>query len=193
MKNLRFAFIAAAGWLAITPTAQADQKLVPAQSEISFVSQQMGVPVEGRFRKFDAQVAFNPQKLDAAKITFKIDLGSATLGLPETDAELAKPEWFHIKLFPQATFQSSSVKALGGNQFEVRGKLSIKSISQEVSIPVLLKPGAGASSGTAVATGAFAIKRLDFQIGNGDWKDTSVVADAVQVKFKLTLSGMNSL
>ena len=46
---------------------------------------------------------------------------------------------------------------------------------------------------TTVATGAFLLKRLDFQLGDGDWKDTSVVANEVQVKFKLTLAGVGAL
>jgi len=41
-----------------------------------------------------------------------------------------------------------------------------------------------------VATGSFALKRLDFKVGEGDWADTSVVANDVQVRFKLTLQGL---
>ena len=50
------------------------QTVVPAQSEIAFTSKQMGVPVDGKFRKFDAQVAFDPKRPEAAKIGFTIDL-----------------------------------------------------------------------------------------------------------------------
>jgi polyisoprenoid-binding protein YceI len=169
--------------------ALAEQKLLPAQSEISFTSKQMGVPVDGKFRKFDAQVVFEPKKPEAAKISFTVDLASATLGSAETDAELAKPDWFSIKLFPQATFQSSSVKATGPGKVEVTGKLAIKSISHDVVVPVTLLQAGGQTT----ASGSFAIKRLDFKIGDGDWKDTSMVADAVLVKFKLVLSGVGPL
>ncbi len=169
--------------------ACADQKLVPAQSEISFVTKQMGVPVDGKFRKFDAQLAFDPKKPEAAKISFTIDLASASIGTAETEAELAKPDWFNTKLFPQATFAATGVKALGGGKFEVSGKLAIKSIGQDVVVPLTLVQ-AGANT---TASGAFAIKRLDFKIGEGDWKDTSMVADAVQVKFKLVLTGVGPL
>ena len=63
----------AAATLLSGASAWADQKLVPAQSDISFVSKQMGVPVEGRFKRFDAQMAFDPKKPDTAKIAFNID------------------------------------------------------------------------------------------------------------------------
>jgi polyisoprenoid-binding protein YceI len=167
----------------------AQQTLVPAQSEIAFTSKQMGVPVDGKFKKFDAQLAFDPKKPEAARIAFKIDVGSATLGSAETEAELVKSDWFDTKVFPQATFQSSAVKATGPGKFDVTGRLVIKGASHEVIVPVALAE----SGATTTATGAFVIKRLDFKIGDGDWKDTSMVANDVQVRFKLTLSGVGPL
>lgn len=166
--------------------AMAQQKLVPAQSEIVFVSKQMGVPVEGRFKKFDAQIAFDPAKPDTSKIAFTVDIGSATLGAPESDAELPKATWFNTAKFPQATFQSTSIKGLGGGKFEVSGKLSIKGASRDVVVPVALSQ----SGATTTATGTFPIKRLAFKIGENEWADTSMVADDVQVKFKLALTGV---
>jgi len=167
----------------------AQQKLVPAQSEIVFVSKQMGVPVEGRFKKFDAQISFNPAKPDTSKIAFTVDTGSATLGVPETDAELPKPIWFNVPKFPQATFQSSSVKGLGAGKFEVAGRLSIKGFSRDVVVPVTLTQNGAATT----ATGTFSLKRLAFKIGENEWSDTSMVADDVQVKFKLALTGVGKL
>ena len=168
---------------------QAEQKLVQPQSEIVFVSKQMGVPVEGHFKKFDAQIAFEPTKPEASKIAFTVDIASATIGVPETDAELPKATWFNTAKFPQATFQSTSVKGLGVGKFEVSGKLSVKGASRDVVIPVALVQ----AGGTTVATGTFAVKRLAFKIGENEWADTSMVADDVQVKFKLALTGVGKL
>ena len=175
--------------VAAAPACAQQQKLLPAQSEIAFTSKQMGVPVDGKFKKFDAQVAFDPKKPEAAKINFSIDIGSATLGSAETEAELVKAEWFNTKAFPQATFQSGAVKAAGPGKFEVAGKLAIKGATQDVVVPVTLAQ----AGGNTTASGAFTIKRLAFKIGDGDWKDTSMVADDVLVKFKLTLSGVGAM
>lgn len=169
--------------------AAAQQKLIPAQSEITFVSKQMGVPVEGRFRKFDAQVNFQAAKPDASKIDFTVDIASVTLGAPEPDAELPKAVWFNTAKFPQATFASGTVRALGGGKYEVAGKLTIKGSSRDVVVPVALTQ----NGATTIATGAFAIKRLAFRIGENEWSDTSMVADDVQVKFKLALTGVGKL
>jgi hypothetical protein len=37
------------------------------------------------------------------------------------------------------------------------------------------------------------LKRLAFKIGENEWADTSMVADDVQVKFKLALTGVGKL
>lgn len=169
--------------------ALAQQQLVPAQSEVQFTARQMGVPLDGHFKKFSAQVAFDPAKLATSKISFTVDTGSATLGSRETDAELPKPDWFNVPKFPQAQFQSTSIKALGGGKFDVAGTLTIKGNTQNVSMPVTLTQ-AGA---TTTATGALPIKRLAFKIGENEWADTSMVADDVQVKFKLALTGVGKL
>lgn len=151
---------------------------------------QMGVPVEGRFRKFDAQLNFDPKKPEAGKVALTLDLGSATMGNVEADAELPKATWFNTAKFPQASFQSLSIKrASGPGRFDIAGKLLIKGSSQDIVVPVTMTQAAG----TTTASGSFVIKRLEFKIGEGEWTDTSMVANEVQVKFKLALSGIGPL
>ena len=165
------------------------QQLVPAQSEIGFVSRQMGVPVEGQFKRFDATLQFNPSQPQAAKIAINVETGSATLGVRETDAELPKATWFNVPAFPKATFQSTAVKRLDATRFEVTGQLTVKGVSAPVVVPVTLAQN-GAQT---VATGVFPIKRLTFKVGDKEWSDISMVADEVQVKFKLALTGVGKL
>ena len=175
--------------LLTTQPALAQQKLVPAQSEVQFTARQMGVPLEGHFKKFDAQVRFDPAKLATSKIAFTVDTGSATMGSRETDAELPKPTWFNVPQFPQASFQSGAIKALGAGKFEVAGKLTIKGMARDVVVPVTLVQ----NGTTTTATGVLPLKRLAFKIGENEWADTSMVADDVQVKFKLALTGVGKL
>jgi polyisoprenoid-binding protein YceI len=162
------------------------QQVIPAQSEIAFVSRQMGVPVEGKFKQWTAQLTFDPKNAAAGKVGFTIQTGSASFGSPETDAEVPKAPWFNVAKFPTASFASSAIKPLGGGKFEVTGTLAIKGNNQPVVVPVTLMQ----SGANGTATGSFSIKRLDFKIGEGEWADTSMVANDVTVKFKLALSGL---
>lgn len=169
--------------------AAAEQKLLPAQSEIAFEIRQMGVPVQGHFKKFDARIDFDAEKLATSKVSFNVEIASATLGSPEMDFELPKAAWFNAAQFPQARFTSSAFKALGGGKYEVVGKLAIKGQTRDVTVPLAMTQ----SGAVTTATGVLPIKRLAFKIGDGEWADTSMVADDVQVKFKLALSGIPKL
>ena len=183
--------VAAALFAAVAQPAAAQPR--PAQlqpgSEIAFTTKQMGVPVEGRFGKFTAQITLDPKKPETGTVAFSIDTGSARFGSAELDAEVPKPTWLNVPKFPQASFQSSSIKAAGPGRFEVAGKLSIKGAQHDVVVPVQLTQ-AGA---TSTATGTFAIKRLSFKVGEGEWTDTSMLADDVQIRFKLVLAGLAPL
>lgn len=170
------------------PAAATAAKLVPAGSEVTFTATQIGVPLQGAFKRFDAQIALDPKKPQTGKVAFGIELGSVAIN-PETDGELAKALWFNTAKFPKATFTSTAIKGLGGGRFEVAGTLSIKGQAKPVVVPVTLVQ----AGGNTTATGTLAIKRLDFKIGEGEWSDTSVVANDVQVRFKLQLQGLGPL
>jgi polyisoprenoid-binding protein YceI len=165
------------------PGAAAAQRVTaidPAKSEIRFVSKQMNVPVEGRFRKFSGQIDFDPAKLASSKAQVEVDLGSIDTGSDEADGEVKSKGWFNIAAFPKATFVSSSVKSAGANRYEVAGKLTIKGISQDLSVPFTVKQDGPGS----VFEGAFTLLRLQFKIGEGPWSDEDTVANAVQVRFR---------
>lgn len=189
MKHLLlFSILAGAVWAnahAQVPVAS----LVASQSEISFVSRQMGVPVEGKFRRFDAAVALDPKQPEKGSVKITIDMTSGSFGTAELDMQLPKLPWFDAAKFPQASFQSSSIKPLGSGRFEVDGTLNIKGRAQQVVVPVVLSQ----SSGSTMASGSFVIKRLDYRIGDGEWTDTAMLANDVQVKFRLMLTGVATL
>jgi len=189
VKKIIQLIILSAALIGFSAIATAQQRLVPSESEIAFTSKQMGVPVSGKFKKFDAEVAFDPKKPDAAKVNFTVDLLSADIGNTETETELKKPGWFNSAKVPAATFQSSSVKSLGAGRFEFSGKLSVKSISQNVIVPVTVTQSGGKSR----AVGSFNLKRLDFKIGDGDWNDVTLVANEVVVNINLSLTGIPPL
>ncbi len=177
MTKLLSALLLASSLLpAQAATLQADK------SDLSFTFKQMGVPVDGKFKKFEAQLDFDAKKPEAGKIAFTVDLGSVSLGDASFDAEVGKAPWFDTKRNGKATFVSTGIKPTGPAKYDVAGKLTIKGAVRDVVVPITLSNG--------VAAGSVAIKRLDFKIGDGEWADTSMVANDVTVKFKLAFSGI---
>ena len=167
-------------------------QLVTAGSEIGFTARQIGVPVDGKFGKFgkfSAQVRLDPKQPASGSVAFTIDTTSARFGSAEIDAEIPKATWLDTQRFPQASFQSSAIKASGPGRFDVAGKLSIKGQVRDVVVPVALTQ----AGTTSTASGQFVIKRLDFKVGDAEWTDTSLLANDVTVRFKLALTGINPM
>ena len=188
MNKIRTVFALATS-LVVTGVAFGQAAVVPAQSQITFAIKEMGVPVEGKFAKWTADIAFDPKKPEAGKVAFTIATGSASFGSPETDAEVPKATWFNVAKFPNATFASTAIKAKGGGKYDVTGKLSVKGTTKDIVVPIALAQAGAATT----ATGTFTIKRNDFKIGEGEWTDTSQLADEVAVKFKIALTGVAPL
>jgi len=181
MKRFAIALMLAAA-LPLAAKAAEFNQVQTDKSAINFVYQQMGVKLDGKFRKFAAKLNFDQAKPTEAKATFDVDLASVDTGAPEGDDEVAGKPWFNTKAFPTAQFVSGPVKALGGNRYEVAGKLTIKGKTQDVVVPATFT----AQGNTGVFDGTFTIRRADFSIGEGAWAKFDIVANDVQIKFRIT-------
>lgn len=178
MKNLAIALLLA---LPFTVSAVEYKQVQTDKSSINFAYKQMGVAMDGKFKKFTAQLVFDPAKPSTAQASFDVELASVDTGTSEADDELAGKSWFNTKAFPVARFASNSVKALGGNRYEVAGKLSIKGKTQDVIVPATFT----AQGNSGSFDGSFIIRRGDFAIGEGAWAAFDIVANDIQIKFHI--------
>lgn len=185
--HLRFTLAAALALLA-TATIATHAEAAPFQavqadrSSVTFTYQQMGVRMDGRFRKFTSKLDFDPARPEAAKASVEIELASVDAGSGDADGELATRSWFNTAAFPKASFTSRQIKAAGPGRYDVTGTLTLKGQSREIAFPLQL----ATSGNQGVFTGAFTIRRGDFAIGEGMWSKFDVVANDVQVRFQLT-------
>lgn len=170
---------------ALGATVQA-QTVDPAASELVFVTRQMGVPVEGRFKRWSAQVALDPRKPESGSVVLRIQTDSVDFAAPEITAEAQRAVWLDTAKHPQALFQSSGIKAAGNGRYEMTGRLTLKGESHDMVVPVTFAQ----SGANATASGTFVVKRNDFRIGEGEWTDASLLAYEVQVRFRIVLSGL---
>ena len=157
-------------------------KTDPAASTVAAQFKQMNVPVEAPFKRFTAQIDYDAAKPDAAKAVVDIETASLDVGEAEMNKEVAKKEWFSSAQFPKATFVSSAIKQTAPGKLAVAGKLTIKGKAMDVNFPLTVT----STGGKYVFVGQLPIKRLAFNIGEGEWKDTGMVADEVVIKFRVT-------
>jgi polyisoprenoid-binding protein YceI len=179
-----------AGGLLLCVQAQAIEfkQVLANESSVTFGYKQMGVPLDGKFNKFAAQVSFDPAKVANAQARIDIDVASIDTGSTEANDEVVGKLWFNAKTFPTASFVSTGLKALGGNRYEATGKLSIKGRTLEVKAPVTFQ----ATGNRGAFDGGFTIKRLDYAIGEGEWTDVGTVANEIQIKFHLVVNAAPS-
>ncbi len=154
--------------------------VVPEKSSVTFTFQQMGVSMGGKFNRFTSSLNFDPSKPSAAKVSVDVELASFYTGT-DLDPEAGAKTWFHTASFPKARFVSQSVKVISPNRFEVLGKLSIKGQIRDITIPASFKP----QGESGIFEGKFTLRRSDFNIGEGVWSKSDVVANEVLVEFKL--------
>ena len=168
--------------LAMSAGAAEYKAIQPEKSKVTFQYKQMGVGMDGQFKKFAVQLNFDPAKPAAARAQIDIDLASVDAGSSEADDEVVGKSWFNVKAFPKATFVAREIKPAGANQFEVSGALTLKGKSQEVKFPLKYTP----QGSVGLFSGGFVIRRADFSIGEGTWAKFDVVANDIQVNFQLT-------
>ena len=167
--------------LCATVALAATLKIDPAKSTVSATFRQMGVPVEAKFNRFSAQVDYDASKPENAKASVDIEVASFDLGDPDYNSEVRKKEWFHATQFPKASFVSTKIRAAGPGKLDVSGKLTLKGKTADVSFPLTAKK----EGNVQLFEGNLPIRRLAFGIGEGEWKDTSIVADEVIIKFRV--------
>jgi polyisoprenoid-binding protein YceI len=181
LKKASAVSFAAGAVFAATFAANAYPASALPKSTVSAVFKQMNVPVEGKFNRFSADVHFDPSNAAGSNAKLDVDVASFDLGSSDYNKEVAGAEWFDAAHFAHATFISTLIKAGSNGTFNVTGKLTIKGKTTDVTVPVQYHK----DGGSEVFDGVLPIKRLAYNIGTGDWKDTSVVADDVQIKFHI--------
>lgn len=171
----------AAVCIAVPAIAATALKTDPAKSAVTITFKQLNVPVDAKFKKFTAAIAYDAAKPETSKANVDIDVTSFDLGDADYNKEVMKKEWFNAAQFPKASFVSSQIKPGAAGRLDVTGKLTIKGKTTDVSFPLTVKK----DGVNQVFEGVLPIKRLTYNIGEGEWKDTSMVADEVTIKFRV--------
>ncbi len=183
MRALR-SFVPTLAAMLLAAGGAAAQGVLIDKSEIRFVSKQLGANVEGRFRKWKANVDLRPGDLPHSKADIEVDLGSIDLASEDSEDEVKRPRWFDVVRFPVAKFTSTGIRLVGADKYEIAGRLSLKGLTKNVVVPLALRKDA---AGNNVAQGEFTLNRLDFKVGDGQWSDPEVVAPEVQVRVRMVL------
>jgi polyisoprenoid-binding protein YceI len=167
---------------AIAAAAVANYTSDAQQSRLEFVGIQAGAEFKGVFHKFTADVDFAPEALASSRIDVQIDVNSVDSLDKDRDSTIRGKDVFDGAHFPTAHYVTKSItKTTAG--FSAVGALTLRGVTKDVPIEFQFAPGAAG----ARLSGSAKLNRLDFGVGQGDWKSTETIGDAVKINFSLVL------
>jgi polyisoprenoid-binding protein YceI len=182
MKPLRLLAFAIASWMPLAAQAgawHADAR----NSTLAFTGIYQGDAFDGRFKTFDAAIDFDPAQLATSRFDVKITLASADTANSERDESLRGADFFDATHIPIATYTAMKFRSLGGNRYAADGTLTLRGIAKPVTLSFAWAGGA-----TPALVGDAVVNRLDFNVGGGQWADTSMIGNAVKVHTALKLT-----
>ena len=154
-----------------------------AKSTLTFKGSYQGESFDGKFKKFNATIAYDAVDPTKSKFDVDVDLTSADTASSERDETLATADFFDTAKSPKAHFVTESFAKAADGSVEAKGNLTIRNQTKPVTLKVKFVESGNAATLDVDAT----LKRADFALGNGsDWAD--IGAD-VPVHGHLVLSG----
>jgi polyisoprenoid-binding protein YceI len=155
------------------------------RSRLDFTGILAGGTFDGRFHRFQPQIAFDAADLAGSRFEVTIETGSADTLEADRDAILKGPEFFAVERWPTARFEARRFTETGPGRYTAHGRLTLRDVTREVALAFTFRPSADGRQ--AELAGDTAIRRLDFGVGQGEWRDTQWVGDVVTVRFALVL------
>ncbi len=152
-------------------------------SELGFRASQGGAEFAGAFTKFTASIVFDEKDLAGSRFDVRIATASAVTKDADRDGILKGEDLFHVAKYPEASYVATKFRKTAQG-YIADGQLQLRGVTRPVAVTfTFTRTGAAATlAGTAQ------LKRLDFGVGQGDWKSTDSVANEVKVVFTLKLS-----
>lgn len=157
-------------------------KVNSARSKVEFRSSMGGDAFSGQFRRWDAQIVFDPADLAHSSVVATIDLASAFTGDSSRDSSLPEQDWFYVAKFPHAKFVSNNFRKIGGNRYEAVGTLEIRGVRKPLKLPFQLD----IKGNVAVMRSQVNINRLLFGVGQGQFADPKSIPANVGLNLIVT-------
>ncbi len=104
------------------------------KSTVKFVIKNFGINTGGDFKGLQGTIAWDAASPDKSSFDISVDASTVNTASDMRDNHLRQEEYFNVAQFPKISFVSDKVTA-SGSSFTVHGKLSIKGVSKDISIP----------------------------------------------------------
>lgn len=132
---------------------------------------------------FDAprgEAVFNEKNPENAQFDVRIAASTFKTNNNSRDKDMKSDKYFWVEKYPDIHFKSAKVEKKG-DKYQATGTLTMRDVSKTVSLPFDAKKN---SDGTYSLTSTFDINRLDYKVGEKDWKLKDIVTVNLQATIK---------
>ena len=176
--------------LAATGAQAGEWKLDPVHSSAGFSVRHLVISnVTGRFDDFSGQLNFDGKDLSSGSVKVAIKTASVNTANEGRDDHLRNDDFFNAEEYPEMTFESTAVKNVNGNKFDLEGNLTIRGTTKPVVFNCEFIGTAKGMRGETRAgfSAETTIKRLDFGVKFSAAMETGglVVGDEVKIKMDM--------
>jgi polyisoprenoid-binding protein YceI len=158
----------------------------PAKSTLQFTFAQAGAKNQGHFTRFPVTLDFSPTNPASGHLEVTVEMSSVDTGDKERDDTLRGDDLFAASKYPQAHFSATQFNKTASG-FEAVGKLTIRGVTHDLTVPFTFRTATENGAAAGYMDGKTSIKRLDYGVGQGDWKATDQLGNDVGVSFALRL------
>ena len=129
----------------------------PEASEVGFKATSRLMNADGRFHRVRGEVVVDPSDPSTARVSVTIDANSIDTGIGLRDSHLRSGDFLDADRHPDIAFESVRVEAVG-RRATVTGRLTVRGVTREISVPIDLT----LSEVALVATGELVVNRRDY-------------------------------
>jgi polyisoprenoid-binding protein YceI len=158
-----------------------------AKSTLEFGFVQAGAKNKGKFPKFTVNFGFADDNLAASKLDVTINIPTLDTDDKERDDTLRGADLFDAAKFPQAHFTATQITKTAAGGYEAAGTFALRGVTRPQRVSFILRAVTEQGRGVIYMTGKTLVKRLDFGVGQGDWKSTEWIDNEVNITFNLRL------
>ncbi|MCE6990911.1 YceI family protein [Dyadobacter sp. CY323] len=135
---------------------------------------------KGSFDAPRGTAVFDEKNVGNASFDIKIAASSFKTNNNSRDKDLKSDKYFYVEKYPDIHFKSTKVDKKDG-KLQATGTLTIRDVSKTVTLPFEAKKN---GDGTYALSSTFDVNRLDYKIGDKDWKLKDIVTVTVKAVIK---------
>jgi polyisoprenoid-binding protein YceI len=160
----------------------------PIHSSVEFHVKHLGIAtVKGQFKEFEGTLEVGP---DGSRAYGTVKVASVDTREPQRDAHLRSPDFFDADQYPEIAFQSTAIRPLDEDTFEIDGDLSIHGVTRALTLNATLEgtetdpqgnPRVGLSATAQIDRSDYEMK-FNMALGSGN----VVVSDKVKILLEIS-------